>query len=348
MDARAALVMEILEKKRSPACAIAEMAKLPPSPPPAVNESPRMLFPLPPPPEPPRLPPRALSSRPAPAPAPALEPLKKAVAKTSRSPGPSMPSEEEDESSSGVLRWVPPSVPGDDPVFEGELAEQLLRLVLELKHVEHFLAAGIDPPNRFLFVGPSGVGKTLAARWIGRELGLPVAILDVSACVSKWLGETSHNLSGALKSAQERRAVLFLDEVDGAVQKRGDASGDSGRALERATSALLQGLDWLPPTQIVMAATNLPEKLDDALRRRLPLELRFAPPSRGARALMVDRWLARTTVPAEERAQLVDRTEGLSGALLRAEAMKLGRVAVLQAAGAHPKSEPTRDLAGMR
>lgn len=229
------------------------------------------------------------------------------------------------------LRWLDPDPAVDrECVLYGPAGDRLRLLVDELAAVPDFLAAGLDAPCRLLFSGPSGCGKTLAARWLGNRLGLPVAVTDVASMIGSYMGATGKAIRDALEAAGKVPCILFLDEIDGIGTKRSMANTDAGREMARATSGFLQQLDWLPPGQIVIAATNIPDALDEAVRRRLHEEVAFGPPPRETRLLLVNRWLAKAHVSEVERVRLVDATEGLGGADLRQRAMALGRRVVLE------------------
>lgn len=231
----------------------------------------------------------------------------------------------------GVLRWFEPDPSlRDELVLSGECRGAIETVARELRHTQAFLDAGVDPTTRLLFSGPSGTGKTLAARWLGALLRLPLAIADVSEVVASHLGETSTNLGAIFKATRERASILFLDEIDALCAKRGGGNGSAcDLELARATTTLLQQLDWLPLRHIVIAATNFHDGLDSALRRRLTTDIVFTLPDRDARARMVGRWLAKAPLEQHELDELVDGSDGLSGAELRSRAMARARRAIL-------------------
>lgn len=247
------------------------------------------------------------------------------------------------------LAEAPASLPGHLHVFEpdescaeleqsgahGAAVESLLE---ELRCVERFVEAGVDAPTRIMFDGPPGTGKTLTARWLGWRLRVRVVLTDISSTVASHLGETSKNLAEFFRAAASAKAILFLDEVDALCVRRDRvADGSAGAELARATSTLLQQLDWLPTENIVIAATNFADLVDPALARRLPTRITFALPDRAARLRMVQRWLARAPVPAEVLERLADESEGRSGSDLRAAAMACARRAIM-ASPAPPKT----------
>jgi len=235
-------------------------------------------------------------------------------------------------SDDGSVEWFPPEDLSDEMVLDAETGPRLARLVQELRLGELFVDAGIDAPTRIIFSGPPGVGKTLAARWIAGQLGQRLAVARLDGVVSKWVGETATKVRGVLENAKQG-AIVFMDEIDGICTRRDNDDGGGGSMeSKRVTSALLQQLDLLPRQYIVIAATNYPERLDPALRRRLQTEVVFRFPDPPARRAMVERWWAKVAFDAEALAVLVDKTDGRSGDFLRTVAMVAARTAVIRSA----------------
>lgn len=243
------------------------------------------------------------------------------------------------------LQWFEADDFADDLVLSGETKGDVETLARELRYVDRFVEAGVDAPSRAIFSGDSGVGKTLTARWIAKMLDVPVALSVLASTHGSRLSDTERTLGEQFAAARKAGAILFLDEIDAIGQSRGLADSDAGRHMERTTSALLQLLDLAPAAQIVFAATNLYDKLDPALRRRFSYHVRFERPDRAARARLVDRWLSKAPVTLAERAELVARTEGCSGAELRGFAMRVGRAAVVRAVDLEEQGHSQLDLA---
>ena len=182
------------------------------------------------------------------------------------------------ESRFHLVRLEEKPVLAQEPVYTDEVRIALGRLVREREKISVLLEAGLDPTRTVLFTGPPGVGKTLAARWIARETGRPLLILDLSAVMSSYLGRTGSNLRHVLDYAKSVKCVLLLDELD-AVAKRRDDFGEIGE-LKRLVTVLLQELDDWPPSGLLIAATNHSDLLDPAVWRRFEQQVDFPLPGR--------------------------------------------------------------------
>lgn len=186
-----------------------------------------------------------------------------------------------------LLRIEEDPVLNHEPVYSPDTQSALDRIVLERKNTDKLLEAGLEPTRTAIFTGPPGVGKTLAARWLARELGRPLLILDLSSVMSSFLGRTGTNLRHVLDYAKEMECVLLLDELD-AIAKRRDDSGEIGE-LKRLVTVLIQQLDDWPSSGLLLAATNHSDLLDPAIWRRFEASIEFTLPSiDGAKAFIND------------------------------------------------------------
>jgi SpoVK/Ycf46/Vps4 family AAA+-type ATPase len=159
-----------------------------------------------------------------------------------------------------------------------------------------------DPVRRgvkAMFTGPSGTGKTLAARAIARELGLPLFRVDLAALVSKWLGETEKNLRHAFDAAESSGALLLFDEGDALFGKRGEVERGTDRYANLEVSFLLQALE--AHDGIVIVTTNLKAQIDRAFLRRFDVCVEFHPPTRPERVLLWRRELGSAGDALDER-----------------------------------------------
>lgn len=165
----------------------------------------------------------------------------------------------------------------NEPIWSDDLACQLNLIISERKHLKELAKEGLNPSRAILFTGKPGVGKTMAVRWIARQLNYPLLTLDLSAVMSSFLGKTGVNVRHVLDYAKSVPCVLLLDELD-AIAKRRDDATEIGE-LKRLVTVLLQEIDDWPPTGILAAATNHPELLDPAVWRRFDRVLDFPMPA---------------------------------------------------------------------
>ena len=132
-----------------------------------------------------------------------------------------------------------------------------------------------------LFTGPSGTGKTMAAEIIAHELGLDLYKIDLSAIVSKYIGETEKNLDRIFQEGQTSNAILFFDEADALFGKRSEVRDSHDRYANIEIAYLLQKMDEYDG--IVMLATNLRKNMDEAFSRRMHFALEFPIPEEADR-----------------------------------------------------------------
>jgi hypothetical protein len=133
-----------------------------------------------------------------------------------------------------------------------------------------------------LFSGPSGTGKTLAAEILANELRLDLFRIDLSAVVSKYIGETEKNLRRVFDAAEEGGAVLLFDEADALFGKRSEVKDSHDRYANVEISYLLQRMEAYRGLAIL--TTNMKEALDRAFLRRLRFIVQFPFPDQSQRA----------------------------------------------------------------
>jgi ATPase family associated with various cellular activities (AAA) len=144
-----------------------------------------------------------------------------------------------------------------------------------------------------LFAGECGTGKTLAAEVLAAELGLDLYRIDLSAVVSKYIGETEKNLRQVFDAAEEAGAVLLFDEADALFGKRSDVKDSHDRYANIEVSYLLQRMEAYQGLAIL--TTNLKSALDRAFQRRLRFVVEFPFPSPAEREAIWRRIFPATT-----------------------------------------------------
>ncbi len=197
-----------------------------------------------------------------------------------------------------LLRIEEVPILAHEPIYSDAVQNALGRLVQERTNLQSLLRIGLEATRTVLFTGPPGVGKTLAARWVARELKRPLLILDLAAVMSSYLGRTGSNLRHVLDYAKSIDCVLLLDELD-AIAKRRDDIGEVGE-LKRLVTVLLQQLDDWPSKSLLIAATNHSELLDPAVWRRFEEIVKFPLPEKEGAAAFISGLLKGTEPDAEK------------------------------------------------
>ncbi len=176
-----------------------------------------------------------------------------------------------------LLSMLPPSGSLGDVTLPTEARAFLDEVLREHRNKSRLLAHGLRPRSRLFFHGPPGCGKTLTARALGGELGLPVFIVRFDVLVGSYLGQTSLRLREVFRFAEANPSVVLIDEIDAVGRRRGKTT-DVGE-LDRVVISLMQQLDLARPAGLIIATSNIPDELDIALLRRFDLTLELPAPS---------------------------------------------------------------------
>lgn len=176
-----------------------------------------------------------------------------------------------------LLRIEDPVAISSPPIWPANVEADLNSFLGERRRLGELTLRGLVPTRSLLFVGPPGVGKTLAARWLAHQLVRPLLTLDLSAVMSSFLGRTGNNIRVVLDYARQLPSVLLLDEFD-AIAKRRDDATEVGE-LKRLVTVVLQEVDEWPIDGLLVAATNHSELLDPAVWRRFDMVIDFPLPA---------------------------------------------------------------------
>jgi SpoVK/Ycf46/Vps4 family AAA+-type ATPase len=180
------------------------------------------------------------------------------------------------DSRMALLERIYPVFIDKPPIFSPTIQTELNQVLREWANLEMLLKAGLAPARMLLFCGEPGVGKTLAAHWLAKQLDLPLLTLNLATVMSSFLGKTGSNVRAVFEHAIKTPCVLLLDEFD-AIAKRRDDDTDVGE-LKRLVNVLLQSLDEWPVNALLVAATNHGDLLDPAVWRRFDRILTFEKP----------------------------------------------------------------------
>ncbi|KAI8097370.1 P-loop containing nucleoside triphosphate hydrolase protein [Halteromyces radiatus] len=189
-----------------------------------------------------------------------------------------------------------------------------------LQHPEAFSRLGIRPPKGILLYGPPGCSKTLMAKALATEAGSNFIAVKGPELFSKWVGESEKAVREVFRKARAASpSIVFFDEIDALAVKRG-SSGDGGTSVaDRVLSQLLNELDGIEPlvNVTVVAATNRPDIIDDALLRpgRIDRILYVGPPDLASRREIFKIQMRKMTCDQDvDLEELAIMSDGCSGA----------------------------------
>jgi len=188
-----------------------------------------------------------------------------------------------------------------------------------LKKPEVFKRMGIKPPRGILLYGPPGCGKTLLARAVATESEANFISVKGPEIFSKWVGESEKAIREVFRKARTAApAIIFFDELDSIIPRRGAGYSDSG-ATERVISQLLTEMDGIESLQnvVVIAATNRPDILDPAVMRPGRFDRLIDVPAPDAKALMQIFKIHARDMPLSKDVilqEIAEKAKGYSGA----------------------------------
>ena len=218
--------------------------------------------------------------------------------------------------------------------LENAIVEVKETVELPIKKPELFKEIGIDPPKGILLYGPPGTGKTLLAKAVANQTDSTFIKLVASEFVNKFLGEGARYVRQVFELAKEKApAIIFIDEIDAIGAKRTHESQGADREVQRTLMQLLSELDGFESRGNVgiIAATNRPDILDDALIRpgRFDRAIEVPLPDEEGRTKILEIHTKKMKIDKKiDFYSISELTEGFSGADLKAICTEAGMFAI--------------------
>ena len=235
---------------------------------------------------------------------------------------------------SGAEMVTKPDITYDAVAGLDEQVESVREAIeLPLTSPELFKKVGITPPKGILLVGPPGCGKTLLAKAVANQTDATFIRMVGSELAQKYIGEGGRMVRELFSLAKDKSpSIIFLDEIDAIGAKRLDGSTSGDREVQRTLMQLLaelDGFDALEDVKII-AATNRPDILDDALLRpgRFDRIITIPLPDEKGRIAILSLHISTMSAKRINLQRVVEKTEGYSGAELKATCVEAGMIAI--------------------
>ncbi|CAM9609533.1 unnamed protein product [Ectocarpus sp. 6 AP-2014] len=261
---------------------------------------------------------------------------------------------ENSELENKILEDMLDSSPGVtwDSIAGLEYAKQTLQETVILPNLRPDLFTGLRAPARgVLLYGPPGTGKTMLAKAVATESGYAFFNISASSLTSKYVGEGEKMVRALFAVAREREpAVVFIDEIDSVLSARGEGEHEASRRLKTEFLVQLDGAGQGGDDRLlVLAATNLPQELDEAALRRLSRRVYVPLPDPPARKALISGLLGQQkgNIKGASLASLVDMTEGYSGSDLKQLCKEAAMQPIRADLGTRVRTVAVKDVRGI-
>lgn len=208
--------------------------------------------------------------------------------------------------------FFPDNLPQEEPLFDQNIELAIQSVISEWNGFDQLLEIDASPASSCLIYGPPGTGKTHLAKWIAKQIGLPVVLARLEGLMSSYLGTTSRNIGNLFTFANRYRCVLLLDEFDAIAKLRNDPQ-EVGE-VKRVVNTLLQCLDSRKENGFTIGVTNHETLLDPAIWRRFDIQIEIPRPSPEVMIHLLKKFVAPLDFDDNEIKFLAWCLEGSSGA----------------------------------
>ena len=227
----------------------------------------------------------------------------------------------------GLLSVAYPDARMPDLVLQVDVRKQLERVLLEHRQQHRLRSKGFKPLKRLLLMGPPGTGKTMSASVLAGELKLPLFLIRLDGLITKFMGETAAKLRLVFDAIIETRGVYLFDEVDALAGERARPN-DVGE-IRRVLNSFLQFLEQDLSESMLIAATNHPQLLDEAMFRRFDAVIEFPLPTPEVAKEVVRNRLANVPLGRITWTQIEKAAAGLSHAEITLAAERAAKDVIL-------------------
>lgn len=206
-----------------------------------------------------------------------------------------------------------------DTVFDPYLMQDIRQIqdwiaheqtIMSTWEMDRYLKRGF----RALFYGPPGTGKSMVASLLGKDHGLDVYRVDLSAVVSKYIGETEKNLARLFDLAENKRWILFFDEADALFGKRINSQSSNDMFANQQVSYMLQRIEDF--NGLVILASNFKNNIDDAFLRRFQSVIYFPKPNSMLRLALWQKYFSDFDVSGIPLEKIADEYDISGGSII--------------------------------
>lgn len=185
--------------------------------------------------------------------------------------------------------YFPEELPKDMPLFDKDIKDAIMSVINEWNNFNKLVKIDAFPASSCLIYGKPGTGKTHLAKWISRQIRVPVVLARLEGLMSSFLGTTSKNIGNLFTFANRYNCVLLLDEFDAIAKLRNDPQ-EVGE-VKRVVNTLLQCLDIRKNKGFTIGVTNHELLLDPAIWRRFDIQIEVPVPSASVTIVLIKKFL---------------------------------------------------------